>query len=278
MKLMNKLYVSALSGICLSSSAVLADPAADVGYVRTETKLEAGSLDDLAQRAGFAKYLPKGNESLVTLKGGDDLVEKLKVSDLGKYLLKLAVKNGMDEDEIFKDEEFLEFMDVAGEEVFFSTGEGSSDFLALIGDATIQISQFTYKNLFEMALNQLDPEYDPEERFKNRGMSSFVPDYFTRADGALKTLKNLKIAPMYAGFKVSDKEKREKMLKFLQEGLAQPIEDNLGKTFSAAESKVGNGFTGFHLSGQAFLDALKEKDAIKQMDSFLGEENAKKNA
>ncbi len=278
MKLINKLCVSVVSGVCLSSTTVMAKPANDVGYVRTITELKAGSIEELAKHAGFAKFLPKQSEMFLSLQGGNDLVKRLKLSDMGKYFLQLAKRQGEDPAEFFGSDEYKEFMTVAGEEVFFALGDGNANNLVLLAEASKQINQFTYSRLFEMKLNELDPDYDPEAaRNEMMGMNEFIPKYFRDQDGFLKTLKQYKVSPMYAGFKVSDKAKRAELLNKLIKGLQEPLkEPAAAKIFSAAESKVGNGFTGINISGKAALDEMKKSpQAIQQMDMFLGAANAK---
>jgi len=263
-----KFSKSIVSSVVIASAALLPCTSsayqAAPEYQREEVKLTQGSLADISKQAGFAVRIPKSAEMYYGYKDIKQLVEGFINSKLGKAI----DKNLEEEDRMssaIKSGSYRDFMMVAGEEMFFAGGEGISSFFEMYIAASMEIN----KSSIQMYMRLLSSDLDMDDEEQMREMSK-MPEFFTNRDGALKMLKEVKIAPMYAGFKVSDANMRAELLKVLNAALQQPVMET-PEMFKTIKSDVMNGFTGFKLNGK---DAVKELEK-QGMEEFFVEELGK---
>lgn len=243
---------------------------------REEVKLSKGGIADLAEKAGFAAKLPKETEIYISYQGLDKLVRSMIDSKIGKEIDKLAPEGGGLKEEILEDRDYEEFMTIAAEDVFISGGRKSPQ----IAEIFVRISSAVFQYEMRKKFLRMIAKLEGDENWWKAGRIG-VARFVTDRNRAFKLLKGLEIVPLYAGFKVSDKEKRDELIKVIQEGLNEPIEfqpeEKDKQFFSAVKSDVERGFSGFKLSGVNLVRSLRdgedEKDIIKDLGQELYDES-----
>ncbi len=240
-------------------------------YQHIESKLDRGSIDDLAKKTGFASKLPKQNEIYISYQGLDKLVRSLIGSKIGMAIDELAPEGGALKEQVLEDRDYEEFMTVAGEDMFISGGEKSSKLVEIFARLGSGVIQYQMRQEYLRLIAKLEAD----EEWWRAGLGS-VPEFFKDRSRALALLKNLEISPVYAGFRVSNKEKRDELIKIIREGLNDPIQfqaQNKDKQFfSVAKSDLGEGFSGFKLSGADMAKGIRGERAEKSMIKELGQE------
>lgn len=231
-----------------------------LGYVRPVAPATDGKLDQLAKNAGFAQYLPSDSELYISYIGVESMVTKLRATKLGQFIeTQIEKEEGVDFDEALQDEDYRDIMNVAGEEVFFAAGKGSSSMLNSLMQATLEINKWQYDVMFKMMLGQFDENLMNMDEMRNPG--AMVPDFMKRKDGAIELLKKLEVTPMYAGFKVSDKKKRDQYVTDMMDAMNKLINQGDVRMLKAAASKEADGFYGFEWNGKGFLDMMADDEA-----------------
>jgi len=245
-------------------------------FPRTETKLTKGSIAELAKKAGFASKLPKETEIYLSYQGMDKLVRSMIDSKIGKAIDEIAPEDHGLKQEILEDRDYEEFMVVGAEDLFISGGKSSPQMLEFFARFASGMMQYEMRREFLRMVARM--EGDEEWWSAGRGgIPSFVKD----SSRGLELLKKLEVTPIYAGFKVSDKERRDELIKQIQEGLGEVLKfQEKGKQFFAeAKSDIEGGFSGFKFSGADMAKALKgdrdEKRMIKQLGKEIYEEGIK---
>ena len=231
---------------------------AELGYVRAASEKKEASVEQLADNMGFAQYLPSDSEMYVSYVGVGSMLSKLRETEMGKFIEAQMKKEDEDLDEALKDEGIDEMMAVAGEEVFFAAGNGSSSMLNGLLQAGLEVNKFQYDMMFKMMLSQLDPGLFDMNDMNNPG--AMVPDFLKKKDGAIKLLRGLEMAPMYVGFKVSDKVSRDKFIADISASFNEMINQSDMRMMKVAESKEAGGFYGFEWSGAGFLQMMQDEE------------------
>lgn len=279
----------------------ITDKEAALGYVRKSAVRELATVDQLTSNMGFARYMSKGSEIYVSSIGLDSMVTRFRATKMGEYLemqweennkkqaaIELELENVEDAGEDLAEEEapelevdedavavldsenYKEFMGVAGEEVFFAAGEGSSKMLDSLMKATLEINKWQYQQTFKMMLSIIDPDlFDMGNLDQQQMLEMQVPAFLRERDGGLQILKELEIAPIYVGFKVSDKAKRDQYVASIRAVFNDMINKSDMRMMKVAESKVVKGFYGFEWSGAGFLQMMESENAGQDQDFLL---------
>ena len=181
-----------------------AEPAAQL--IKTPVAAKSGSsnidVQALSKKLGFAAHVPKDTEGYFSVLGGTDMYERLQKTEIGKFILDLASREGVDLQDLEEDEDFSMFKSVVGEELFASFGNTSGE----QGDHLVKISNsYNYhsmKMLVKMATVSLadEPDYEAMQGLIANLAIGMVND----PKAGLKTLEKAEMPPLTIGFKVSD--------------------------------------------------------------------------
>lgn len=237
------------------------------GAAIEEVAVEAPSqFETLAAKAGFAKYLPKDTDSFWTLYDGADIAKRLLNSSIGKYVESLAAEQGGSLEKLTSNQDFQQFAEIAGEELFFAVGDDGAEQMNNLEKA-FQSSNFyqmrSMVELFAQSLKEEESIIDEEAYLKD----------WAKDPKTLEVFKNVNTPPMYLGFKVSDKEKRQAYVERLQGFGSMVLDEQLeGKEVLVAAEK--DGFKGFAVKGELFAK-LAESEGAEKGAEFLGEETLK---
>ncbi len=243
----------------------VSDKEAELGYVRADTSNKKGSIEQLAKNAGFAQYLPSDSEMYVSYIGVESMMTKLRGTKLAQlFEEQMEKEEDVDLDRVLQNDDYLEFMNVAGEEVFFASGKGSSSMLASFMKVTLEVNKWQFKMMLS--------EFSPDFMLGMGGKAAMIPSFFKKKDGVLQMLKETKMAPMYVGFKVSDKTKRDKFIAEITAEFNKLINLSDMRMMKVAESKEANGFYGFEWSGKGFLQMLGDERREELLAKILGQD------
>lgn len=239
------LSVSALGQEASNGAAIGAAVGGAAGYA------PAGSVEALAAKAGFAKYLPQSSDMLFSFYNGAGLTKKLRGTELGQFVESLAAKDGVDFDELSSDPDFRQFAAIAGEEIFMALGDGGAEQTKTLLDLTSKNQFHQFRFLVKMMASELlGAEMEPGGPLSagpGMAMNAYLFDLLKSDDGK-KIFEGASMPPLYIGFKVSDKEQRATFLAQMQ-GLGDMALADEEPFMLEAKSDVGNGFSGFQIKG-----------------------------
>jgi len=228
----------------------------------------------LAKKLGFAQHLPKDVEFLL---GAYDLMgqfNSFRKSKLGKVIEKRMADAGAKIDDILNEQEIITFTDIAGEEVFLSVGYGGGEqfgnFLT-VGDF---YTKFSTSMMIQMLAIEMDPDQNEEGRMmeKQNALANAFKGFLEDPKGGAGFLNKLDTPPIYAGFKVTNKDNRENYTEMLQGFFEVPLaqQDDDFKVFEEVKVKRGGGeFTGFKLNGKLLSGQMKGRE-FEEMESLFG--------
>ena len=245
-----------------------AEPAAQL--IKTPVAAKSGSsnidVQALSKKLGFAAHVPKDTEGYFSVLGGTDMYERLQKTEIGKFILDLASREGVDLQDLEEDEDFSMFKSVMGEELFASFGNTSGE----QGDHLVKISNsYNYhsmKMLVKMATVSLadEPDYEAMQGLIANLAIGMVND----PKAGLKTLEKAEMPPLTIGFKVSDPEKREMISETILGGFAEMFNSG-GPTSEINEVKAGVKVEGGVVLGKEVV-ALANEDVRQRMSEALG--------
>ena len=254
------------------AEAKIAEEVAAVVEKIAENVVEpAASVDELAAKAGFAKYMAKETTAMWTMYDGAGLAKKLRSSKLGAYFESVAKEQGVSLDEMLADEDFQKFADVAGEEMFFALGEGGAEEMGHLMAFSKKSNFYQFEALVKMFASELSGDtgmssQKAEEYIINLAKDSQMQD----------AAEAVNMPPVFVGFKVTDAAKRKEFVEQLQ-GFAQMALDEQSEGEEFLELAEKDGFKGFRAVGEKIVK-LAESDAaeLAEVKSTLGEETAQR--
>lgn len=195
----------------------------EIKEVQKEQVAEPVDEGDVADVAGFAKHLSKDTELFLNAQGVSEVIEAMRGSEMGEMLAGLVKKEGDDVDKAMDSTEFQEFLKVAGEEVFFSMGDGSADVIRATGDMYSIYYKMYYRMIGKFALAAMGDEEvmnDPEQ------MMGMMQEVFKPVWEEILEMDDYIVPAMYVGFKVSDESDRLRYTKLIQDTIAKANELN----------------------------------------------------
>ncbi len=230
------------------------------------TPVEEEEIRDLA---GFAKHLPKDTEMFFNAQGIGSLIRSMRGSEIGQMMAELAKNEGDDIDEAMKSDDFQEFLNIAGEDVFISMGDGSAKCLKTMGDVYSIYYRMYYYVLGKMMIDNIeggDLTQNPEAM-----MQSLLKPVF---DEYLE-LDDYHMPRVYAGFKVSSESDRDRYKLLLQETFAKALElnDEVPEMENVLELDTVDsygGFKGVKIDYSKMIDAFKNTPKAKEELEKMG--------
>ncbi len=233
--------------------------------------------DELGDVGGFVKHLPKDNELFFNMQGGNQMLESMRGSEIGKFLEKLAAKEGENMDEMMKTPEFQEFLKVAGEEVFISMGDGSGKSLKAAGDMYSLYYRYYYYMLGKILLDTAE-----EGEMMNNPAQLFSGMYDSVFEDLMK-MDAMQMPSIYVGFKVTNKEDRAKYVKVIQDAFAKlpelvEIVPTLKGLLVPDSADVSGEFKGVKTEYKKFSDEIMKTPEVLEGMKMMGlsEEKMKK--
>ncbi len=233
--------------------------------------------EEVRDVAGFAKHLQKDTEMFFNAQGIDGLIRSMRGSEIGEVMAELTKEEGDDIDEAMKDDDFQEFLKVAGEEVFISMGDGSAKSLKTMGDVYSIYYRMYYYVLGKMMVNAVeggDMMGNPEQMIQD--LMKPVLDEFLK-------LEDYKMPKVYAGFKVSSESDRARYTKLLQEAFAKALALNeqapeMKDIITEDSVDAYGGFKGVKIDYSKMVEAFKNTpEANKELEKMgLSEEYIEK--
>lgn len=248
--------------------AVTEEVAAFVEGITEAVAQPAGSLDELAAKAGFAQYLSKETTAMWTFYDGAGLAQKMRGSKVGEYLNSLAEAEGESLDELFAGEEFQKFAEVAGEEMFLALGDGGAAELDHLMVFSKKSNFYQFESLVKILGSQLSGD---DSGASVQQAEEYIINLFKDKE-MIAAAEAVEMPPMFVGFKVSDAEKRKAFVEQLQGfgGMALDSQDE-GEEFMELAEK--DGFTGFTVKGDMLVKLLEsDEEQLAEMKKELGEE------
>ena len=266
------IYVSSVALSVLFSSCGDKKTAEEAGNAEVGDRIEeikeiskatiSGLVDEkeLSEVAGFAQYLPKSTELFFNAQDLRGLMQTARNSKLGRLLSEMAKAEGEDLDEAMSASEFQEFLNVAGEEVFFTMGDGSAQIMAMMGDLYGDYYQVYYYAIGKMLLDAVeggDMMGDPAQLQQMiLGMMKPIMNKYLEVD-------NYTMPRVLAGFKVSSDSDREKYTKFLRNLLERATEfrdsiPGMEIPFHLDSSEAYGGFHGVKINYSELFELMPD--------------------
>jgi len=223
-------------------------------------------IDAMAKKLGFAAHAAENTEGYFSLIGGNDMYERLKNTEIGKFLLEAMKENGEDLDEIEGSEEFSMLKAVVGEELFMAFGDSAGIQGAHLNAISKSSNYHQMKMLVKMAAMSVGGDDDGE------GMSdvasSWITGIFTDPKAGLGVFEKASMPPITIGFKVSDADQREMISQTISGGIMSMID--MGMPVEPIDEKKGEvQLTGISLKGKTLAD-LADPDTKEEMKETFG--------
>lgn len=204
-----------------SGSEVAVEEQGEVGSANLELgkqeEVVPVSEADLTDVAGFAGHLPKDTELFVNAQGIGKLIGLVRDSAIGEFAAKMAKGEGEDIDESLDSDEYKEMMKVAGEEAFFSMGDGSAEVMRATGDMYSVYYKMYYKLIGKIMLNAMEGE---NAMGSQEMMMGILAGMMTPVMDEILEMDDYKMPRVYMGFKVSSESERARYTKLIQDTLA----------------------------------------------------------
>ena len=102
--------------------------------IQKQQKVAPIKEEEVRDVAGLAKHLAKNTEMFFNAQIINGLIGSMRGSKIGQLMEELAEKEGDDINEMMKSDDFQEFLNIAGEEVFISMGDNSAKSLKTMSD------------------------------------------------------------------------------------------------------------------------------------------------
>lgn len=228
--------------------------------VQKEQKAVPVKEEEVRDVAGFAKHLPKDTEMFFNAQDVSGLISSMRGSEIGEMIAELSKKEGDDVDEVMKSAEFQEFLKVAGEEVFFSMGDGSAQSLKVMGDMYGIYYKLYYYMIGKFLVDAVeggDLMQDPEK------MQQVIQEMMKPVFEEFLKIDSYEMPRMYAGFKVSNAADRARYTQLIQDTFAKAMELNdqptdIKLTFELDSTDVYGGFKGVKLDYGKLFESLKD--------------------
>ncbi|MFT5905660.1 MAG: hypothetical protein ACI9E1_001260 [Cryomorphaceae bacterium] len=224
--------------------------------------------EEVRDVAGFAKHLPKETEMFFNAQGIDGLIGSIRGSEIGRLMADLAKKEGDDIDEVMKSDDFQEFLNVAGEDVFISMGDGSAKSLKTMGDVYSIYYRTYYYVIGKMLVNLIDSGDMTESS------EAMIQSLAKQVLDELLELDDYRMPSVVAGFKVSSEGDRDRYTLLLQETFAKALELNdkspeMKNLFEADSVDAYGGFKGVKINCSKMLEVFKSTPkAVEEMEEM----------
>lgn len=234
-----------------------------VEVVETVVAEKVSTIDELAAKAGFAKFLPKDTAGFWTFYDGAGLAKKLHSSKLGKFVSTMAEEQGTSIESLLEDPNFQKFAEITGEELFWSIGDGASKQMGNLLKASSMSNFHQMRSLVEVLSKSLEGE-DTTSLQSDEYLIDWLKDPKT-----IELFKASAMPPMYLGFKVSNTEKRQEYVAQLQGfgGMALNLQDAEEEILVSTEK---DGFSGFTVKGELVAQVLDSEEG-EEMIETIGE-------
>lgn len=224
--------------------------------------------EEVRDVAGFAKHLPKETEMFFNAQGIDGLIGSMRGSEIGRLMADLAKKEGDDIDEVMESDDFQEFLNVAGEDVFISMGDGSAKSLKTMSDVYSIYYRTYYYVIGKMLVNLIDSGDMTESS------EAMIQSLAKQVLDELLELDDYRMPSVVAGFKVSSEGDRDRYTLLLQETFAKALELNdkspeMKNLFEADSIDAYGGFKGVKINYSKMLEVFKSTPkAVEEMEEM----------
>ncbi|MFT3991437.1 MAG: hypothetical protein QM680_08495 [Luteolibacter sp.] len=265
-----------------TDSGVLKTPAAPAESVAP--KVSALSADERAAALGFAKYLPKDTEALLTFHNGSRAATELKAMKLWKFVE--TEVNGEAADaadaatpadgapKAVEVEEGFGPADLLGTEVTVALGKTTGEQTANLLHVSQRSNYFQFRALAK-ALAEAAKSGDPssfEEKIGNSLSEGMVKELVQDPESGIGSYEKAAFPPIYVAFRVVE-EQREVAQQQIAGGLG--FLAMLGEAVAPlAVEKSGAKFNGYKISGAKVSEMLAQ--SRQSMEETLGKENVER--
>ncbi len=225
------------------------------------SSLPAVAQKEMQQKLGFMQYLPKSTAFYMSAHGIEKHGEMLMRSQMMKALDEMMTREGGGSiTKMFTDPDYKTFMDVAGEEVFMAMGQGSEAQMKLWSDFYYAYTSGSYGAIPYAFFGGLHMNLQVVQKTQ-MGMFSKILEH--KRLGADKLTK-FEVPAMIAGFKVSDKERRDELLKVIQGSFKEAVAiqgEGLKMLQAYKGQHSGVELSGFRVDMEATMDAFDQNVA-----------------
>ncbi|MEO1858065.1 MAG: hypothetical protein ABGY95_11985 [Rubritalea sp.] len=229
---------------------------------------KSGSLEELAKQAGFAKFLPQKTDAFWTFYDGAGLAKKLRASKLGKFVETMAEEKGGSIDDILTDPRFQKVAEVTGEELFFAVGEGTAAQADNLMKLSAKSNFYQMRSIVELCGKMLGERGEDIDALDDLSLEESYLKEWAKDPKTLEVFRRSSMPPIYLGYKVSDKEKREDYLAQIQ-GLAGMALSAQTEGETILDATEHGDFSGFIVKGSLVAEML-EKEEKDEMTEILG--------
>ncbi|MGJ8672523.1 hypothetical protein [Rubritalea sp.] len=230
--------------------------------IQEEEKVD--HLKKLAEKAGFAKNLPKDTAAFWTLYDGAGLLQKLRNSDVGKFINTLAEQEGESLDDLFEDPDFAKFMEISGEELFLAVGAGTPAQAGNLLEASKLSNYYQMRSMVELLGRSLGDGNEGDYNIDSDYLDEWLKD-----PKMLELFHKSKMPPVYVGFKMSNQDNRQAYLEQIQSGAVSLI-DMQSEGEAVIEGVEGEGYSGLAVRGEKLAKMLEGEEG-DEMREALGE-------
>lgn len=226
------------------------------------------SAKQRGEMVGFARYLPRETEYLISVHNGSDATRRVMASKIWKTFATMAgMPMGIDGEEIA--EEVAEEVGPAmmfGKEFTLAMGKGTSDQLRHLVQANARLSYFQMSGMVQMLSRELarqkgDAEGDRSMSFEETLIANMLND----ERGGVALLEKLDMPPTYLAFKTSD-ESREALNQQIAGFLSMMGEAPF--VMPAEVEQAGSTFQGYQIAGAKLSKMLSEER--REMEEVMG--------
>jgi hypothetical protein len=224
--------------------------------IQKQQKVAPIKEEEVRDVAGFAKHLAKNTEMFFNAQIINGLIGSMRGSKIGKLMEELAEKEGDDIDEMMKSDDFQEFLNIAGEEVFISMGDGSAKSLKTMSDFYSVYYRAYYYVIGKFMIDAV------EGGDMMKDVEQIQQMFLKPVLDAFLELEAYKMPTVYAGFKVSSESDRARYTKLLQETFAKVLDLNdqvpgMKKIFEEDSVETYGGFKGVKIDYSKMVEAFK---------------------